>query len=582
VRWCYYDAYPMCWFVSQRTRSGFALPTLLIASVVMLIILSTAVSAVGVTRVALNDQYYNQIAREAAESGANRAVACMAQDSGSATWSNNGDNLYPNSNCDGTILAGASAYTLSTPSLRASYTVGTVVSQNASLKVNVTSTAEVLRATSDASVWRTYATDTVVNVPLGVVSSTYSASGTYEVCGIIDAQTWCWGHNDKGQLGNGLGGDGTTTYDSAVPVRAARVAGALQGKMDKFVVVGNLYACIVTTDNLVYCMGNNMYGMLGDGTTTNRNTPTAVDTTTGLAGKTITDIAATDSHVCVVASGDVYCWGSGGYGRMGNGGTTNQLSPSLVSTIGASNGKPVVQVATTVVMASTCAVLADGTAWCWGRNDRGQLGDQTTTTRLSPVPVYMGGALAGKTIIDIAMGGGSSVSSPTDGSTADKTNRGTTCAATSDGGDYCWGSDQYGQIGRGTSTLTPQTSPVLVGGALAGKKVVQVGMAYATPCALTDTGVMYCWGQNTNGQVGDGTTTVRYTPTAVTVSNPGLLGHTISYISGGANRNCAIADGATYCWGYNGDGQIGDGTFITRTVPTEATFLRRRLPAIYF
>lgn len=572
----------MSLFISQHSEKGFALPSLLIISVVMLIIMCSSVSAVGTTRTALNEQYYSQLARETAESGANRATACMAQDAGVATWSNNSMNLYPNSNCDGSILGGASAYTFSSATVRASFTVGTVVSQNASLKVNVSSMVELLRTDGSSTVWRTYSHSMVENVPLGVVASTYSTSGIFQVCGVIDAQTWCWGHNDQGQLGDGTGGDGTTAHDSTVPVRVARLAGGLQGKMDKYVAAGNLFACIVTTDDLVYCMGDNVNRTLGDGTTTDRNVPTAVDTTTGLAGKTITGITASDAHVCVIASGDVYCWGAGGLGRIGNGSTANQSKPTRVSTIGTVNGKTVSKIASTPVLRSTCALLSSGQVWCWGNNDRGQLGDQSTTDRTSPVAVYTGGALSGKTAIDIAMGGGYQVSATNDNTTPDKTRRGTACVATSDGGVYCWGANQYGQLGQGSTSLTAQTSAVQVGGLLTGKTVVQVGTAYATPCALTNTGVMYCWGQNVNGAVGDGTKIDRSTPTAVVVQSPGLQGHTITSISGGVNRNCAIADGSTYCWGLNTDGQIGDGTLITRTVPTEATFLKRRLPSVYF
>lgn len=463
---------------------------------------------------------------------------------------------------------------MSTPTIRSSFTIGAVVPQTASMKVSATSKVELLRSTGGSSVWQTYATNTVINVPLGVVASTASASGIFQVCGIIDAQTWCWGHNDKGQLGTG---DYT---DTTVPVRVARLAGALQGKTDKLVAAGDLYACLVTTTNEVYCMGYNWAGQIGDGTTTSRNVPTAVDTSTGLAGKVITDLITTDSTTCVVANGDVYCWGRGTNGDLGNGSSSNQTKPVRVANIGQWMGKPVTAIAGTPTGHFACAIAA-GAAYCWGQNDRGQLGDRTTTDRNAPVAVYTGGVMSGKTIVDIAAAAGNPNNPAADPGTADGMRRGHACAVTSDGGLYCWGSNQYGQMGQGSTSLSVQSQPIKVNGLLSGKNVIKVATAYATPCALTDQNQMYCWGQNV-GAVGDGTTTDRYSPTPVVLQDPGLLGKTITFISGGVNRNCAVADGSTYCWGNNSEGQIGDGTTVRRTVPTEASFLKKRLPSIYF
>ncbi len=560
--------------ISGQTR-GFALPSILIASVVMLIVLLSAVSATAAVSKEIDAQYYKSFAKEAAQAGLARATSCISMDGNVATWSNNSLPLRPDKNCNGSQISGGDAYVYSSAKLRTTFNVGSVTITPSQIQVKATGTVELLRASNNAAVAQSYAYNISGNVPLGTVTSTFSGSGISQVCGIIDAQTWCWGSNSDGQLGNG------TTTDTNIPVRVSRDAGGLSGKIDKYVAVGNLFACIVTTDNKVYCMGYNGAGQLGNGTTSSVSVPTAVDTSTGLAGKTITDISANESSACVIASGDVYCWGGGGYGKLGNGSTSNQTRPVRVSTIGTTNGLTVTALAATPQGRFSCAVAA-GKAYCWGENDRGQLGDQTTSQRTSPVAVYDAGALSGKTVVGIAAAGGNPLSSPYDGTTADRTRRGHACARTSDGGVYCWGSNQYGQMGQGTASLTIQGAPVKVNGLLSSKTVTQIATAYGTPCALASDNTMYCWGQNSYGVIGDGTTTHRYSPTAVTVADPGLLGKTITLISGGVNRNCAIASGSTYCWGNNNIGQIGDGTYTNRYTPTEATLLKKRLPIIYF
>jgi alpha-tubulin suppressor-like RCC1 family protein len=561
--------------IIRRDSPGFALPSILIASIIMLTVLVAAVSAASSISKAVDDQYYLRHAKEAAESGAARATACLNKDLSVAVWSQNSLPLKPNTNCDGSAITGASAYVHTGTNFRTKFTVGTVTTSATHIKVTSIGETELLRASSSNSVRETHTYNLVTNVPLSVVTSTYSSSGIFEVCGIINGETWCWGDNNYGQLG-----DGTLT-DSIVPVRTLRESGVLLGKTDKYVAVGNLTACIVTTTNEIYCMGHNASGQVGDGTTTNRSEPTLVDTSTGLAGKTITGIVANEGAMCAIASGDVYCWGSGAYGKLGNGSTTSSSIPVRASVIGTVNSKTVTGIASTPQSRSTCAI-ASGSAYCWGSNDRGQLGDQTTTQRNSPVPVYTGGALGARTVVDLAVAGGGEFNPAAAAGTADKTRRGHVCAATSDGKLFCWGSNQYGQMGQGTSSVTAQTEPIMVNGLLSTKTVVSTATAYATPCALTADNLMYCWGQNHYGQVGDGSTTHRYAPVAVTVQNPGLLGKTISYISGGVNRNCATADGSTYCWGLNGNGQLGDGTTINRSVPTEATFLKKRTNSMYY
>lgn len=565
-------------------RDGFALPTILIASVVMLMVMVTAIQAAASISVGLNNQYYNKVAEEAAESGAAKAQNCLKANNYIAGWGT-AKPLKPNTDCNGNVMSGWSSYVLDDASgMRTSFTVGSATTTSTAVTMTVNSTFDLLR-TSNSSVWRTYSASLKVSVSQGVNAATDLSSGIYEVCGVFDGQTWCWGTNDQGQLGIGAPSGGNTL----VPAKVSRAAGGLSGKTDKMVAVGNLRACIVTTDNLIYCMGDNSGATLGDGTNTDRAVPTPVVTTTGLAGKTITGIVEGSDFTCAIASGDIYCWGQATYGQLGGGNTTNKSVPTLVGTIGQSVGKPVTEIATTPQLYSACAiatVATVGKAYCWGHNERGQIGDGTyNTDRLVPTAVSTSGALLNKSVLHIATGGGFPYgATPYDDSTPDKTRRAHACVVTSDWGLYCWGSNQYGQMGQGSASLTRQLVPIQVtGGSLFGKLVSQVATSYADVCALNrDTPpILSCWGQNDNGSVGNNSTNDVYSPTPV-VTTSGLAGKTITDINGGVNRNCVIASGVNYCWGYNSNGQLGDGTTITRLVPTEASVLRRFSPTILY
>ena len=185
----------------------------------------------------------------------------------------------------------------------------------------------------------------------------------------------------------------------------------------------------------------------------------------------------------------------------------------------------------------TCALLGDGTARCWGANSVGQLGDGTATQRDLPVAVQ---GLDG--VVALAAGGFH------------------TCAVRLDGRVRCWGSDSYGQLGSsdhaGLNSLTPAAVAYLT-------NAVSVSAGYLHTCATLADGALWCWGNNNDGQVGDGTTTHRALP--VPVSAPGSAA-----VSAGSAHTCAAsASGALRCWGSNQRSQLGLGTSAAnRTTPT--------------
>jgi len=280
----------------------------------------------------------------------------------------------------------------------------------------------------------------------------------------------------------------------------------------------------------VWCWGHNGYGQLGDGTTTNRLTPVQVKNLSG-----VVQVATGYSHTCALKQDStVWCWGDNYHGQLGDGTVTNRLTPVQVK-----NLSGVVQV--TAGYYHTCALKQDGTVWCWGDNYHGQLGDGTIYDRPTPVQVKN---LTG--VVQIAGGGIH------------------TCALEQDGTVWCWGDNRSGQLGDGTtsSKLTPIQVQNLTG-------VVQVaGGGRFHTCALRQDGTAWCWGNNNFGQLGDGTTTNRYTP--VQVQN--LTG--VVQVAGGYDHTCALRqDGTVWCWGHNVYGKLGDGTTTNRYTPVQVSGL---------
>jgi alpha-tubulin suppressor-like RCC1 family protein len=144
----------------------------------------------------------------------------------------------------------------------------------------------------------------------------------------------------------------------------------------------------------------------------------------------------------------------------------------------------------------------------------------------------------------------------------------------SNGRVYCWGENNSGQLGNNSTTDAKAPIAVSTTGIFSGKTIVDVAAGIQHSCALTSEGKVGCWGDNGSGQLGDNTTTDRKVPTAVYEEAGALLNAQVTALGGGANRSCAIANQKSYCWGLNTDGQLGDGTTTNRKKPTESVFLR--------
>lgn len=304
---------------------------------------------------------------------------------------------------------------------------------------------------------------------------------------------------------------------------------------------GGSHSCAITLEGGVKCWGSNGYGQLGNGTQTRSLVPTQV---TGLTSG-IASISAGVQHTCALTTdGAAKCWGYNDYGQVGDGSTSNRKVPSQVS--GMTSGIAAISAGEN----HTCAVTSGGAAKCWGMNLFYQLGDGSMMNRSAPVQVS--GLSTG--VAAVAVGGSH------------------TCALTTGGGVKCWGDDQTGQLGN-DATMSGKTSPVNVLGLTSG--VVSISASNHT-CALTDAGAVKCWGFNAYGQVGDNSTTSRSTP--VTVS--GLASGVVSVAAGG-NSTCAIlATGGLKCWGFNTNGEVGDGTTTHRKTPVDVVGLQSEVTSV--
>ena len=330
----------------------------------------------------------------------------------------------------------------------------------------------------------------------------------------------CWGDNVWGQLG-----DGTTTQ-RLVPVNVSGLASGISA-----ITAGDRHTCALTAGGGVKCWGRNDYGQLGDGTTTTHYTPVNVS---GLTSG-VSAIAAGKYYTCALTSGGgVKCWGFNVYGQLGDGTTTERHTPVSVS--GLASGVSAIA----ALYYHTCALTAGGGVKCWGYNIFGQLGDGTTAYRTTPVNVS---------------GLASGVSAITAGGLH-------TCARTAGVGVKCWGYNASGQLGDGTTTTS--YTPVDVSGLASGVSAIAAGDSHT--CARTAGGGVKCWGSNHYGQLGDGTTTNRNTPVNVS----GLASGVSAIAAGGWYHTCVLTTGGgVKCWGYNSNGQLGDGTTIERHTPVD-------------
>lgn len=291
-------------------------------------------------------------------------------------------------------------------------------------------------------------------------------------------------------------------------------------------------------------------------------------------------VAAGPNHVCHVADdGLAYCWGSNRDGELGDGTDVDRLIPVAVA------GLSTTSTAIAAGKDHTCAVLAGGDVACWGSNDFAQLGDGTTNGSVTPVEIEVisgatslaagfghscalldvGDVLCWGANLDGQLGDGSTNASAEpvavagiSGATSITAGFGHSCAVGNGGSVSCWGLNEFGQLGDGT-TGNASSTPVVVEG-ITGATAIVAGFAHT--CVLLEGGAVSCWGFNDDGQLGDGTTANSSVPVMVGGVSDAVV------IAAGNDHSCAaLADGRVACWGSNAEGELGDGTNVASAMP---------------
>ena len=389
--------------------------------------------------------------------------------------------------------------------------------------------------------------DGVTSTPSAVTVASVSqgpksmAAGYVTTCGLdATGAAYCWGGNPFGA--NGTGG----TYGSSAPVAVSggRTYRSISGSWAHF--------CALDGAGAAWCWGENQQGQLGDGTTAMATTPVQA-----ASGLTFTDLDTGWRSTCGIdANGAAWCWGRNGEGELGtsSGATLCGTTPCSLAPLQVDGGLSFTRIS--VGLTYACALTAAGEAYCWGRNDRGQLGDGTTTARTAPTPVST--ALR---FVDI------------------ETGLWQTCALTAAGAAYCWGFNTGGVLGIGQTGETMFTAPVAVVGGLTFRDlaVESDNNIVNHACGITVDDDLYCWGWNTFGQLGSSAAseTCTYSAsgwTAPCASAPVPVdGATdVASMTLGVEYTCAvtITTEEVACAGANFSGQLGDGTLIDRATAT--------------
>jgi len=355
-------------------------------------------------------------------------------------------------------------------------------------------------------------------------------------------------------------------------------------------------AATASTGDTAWTVGLNSDGQLGNGTTANHSGFAVVN---GLSN--VDEIAGGREHVLARVGNQVYAWGDGSKGATGQpSDSTDQKTPVPVNLGGAT----LTQITTGHY--SSFALLGDGTVRSWGYNASGQLGDNTTTNQTTPVPVKgVGGVGQLSNVTQISAGRDMSMALLSDGtvrtwgmgthgelgngSTTAKqrtpvtvTTSGTTAltgvkelaggrnhvlALMNDGTVRAWGQNTYGQVGDGTQNNN-RLRPVPVSGLT---NIVDVAAGAEFSMALNSSGQVYTWGRSNNGQLGTGSTATRPTPARVTTTSSNTSMPTVASIGCGRGHALAVTTtGALWAWGVDNYGQLGDTPATRRLRPVQA------------
>ncbi|MCI9446707.1 MAG: hypothetical protein HFH36_04805 [Lachnospiraceae bacterium] len=319
---------------------------------------------------------------------------------------------------------------------------------------------------------------------------------------------YCWGSNTSGEIGNGK-----TEYSVELPQKTLDHVSSAS--------LGWYHSAAITEDGSLYCWGSNWYQQIGNGSEEEAQAePVKVL-------DHVSSVSLGDNHsAAITEDGSLYCWGYNEYGQVGNGTTVNQSTPVKV-----------LENVSSVLLGyeSSMALTETGDLYCWGHNHVGQVGNGSEA-EIQAEPV--------KVMENVS----SAVTSPD----------GYHSAALKENGDlYCWGYNNYGQVGNGEINQQ-QGTPVKVM-----ENVLSVSLGDQHSAAITENGSLYCWGDNQHRQIGSGSE-------ENTQAEPVKVMENAACVSLGGSASAAVdQNGDLYCWGYNNYGQVGNDTTQTQAIPVK-------------
>jgi hypothetical protein len=382
------------------------------------------------------------------------------------------------------------------------------------------SDAGLITAVSHGSAVITASVDGVsANVDAAVAPEFSQISSNGMACGLsVSGAPSCWGYEPPELVPGGL------TFTQLTAGGSPNITGA------------GRHACGITSSGAAYCWGHNALGQLGIGLNPGCGPSRYCSTPMPVAGGlTFVSLSAGDAHTCgIVESGEAYCWGYNNWAQLGAAGDDSCGQPCGPVPLPVRGGLTFAQI--TAGSRHTCGVTTDGAAYCWGINELGQLGSGEVGGRADvPTPV-----VGGLTFSTVEAGWEH------------------TCGVTVGGGGWCWGSGDYGALGNGTSN-TREGIPVQISGSLTLSSISTGGRV---SCAVTTTGAGYCWGQGSQGTLGNATFQDSNVPVPVF---GGLTFRSIS-VSNTPITACGLTDSNVgYCWGHtSGAGSNAPGLAIDR------------------
>ena len=301
-----------------------------------------------------------------------------------------------------------------------------------------------------------------------------------------------------------------------------------------------LHSCSILDNGSLMCWGLNNRGQIGIGTTTGAHTPQWVDLG---SGTNVTEVANGYRHTCaILENGSLMCWGENFNGQLGNGQSYWTQTTPLWVDLGA--GRTATRIDAS--KENTCAIVDNGSLYCWGDNSDGMLNENPSLLPRQFTPRWID--LGGHTPSSVSVGNSN------------------VCTILNNGSLYCWGDDSYGQLAQGSVTGSESWDPLYVDFGT-GVNVAQIDLGQQHLCAIIDNGSLNCWGRNTNGQLGNGSggfSQSTGTPSWVDLG----VGRTAVAVSSGGFHTCAIVDnGSLYCWGANSNGQLGIGNTVEAHTP---------------